>query len=186
MNLIPETMELLAEMKIPYCFNSSTLKALLIQGKRFESDTEIDVIIPIKYREKILNYPLEKYFISSTSVIGMGSVGMVLHDGGWPQNGQIGKGIAFASVIEKDGYEIDNIDGDMFHIHPAGTIFPFGEIEVDGVKYSVPNKPEEYLRHIYGDEWNIDNPKWAWVNSVNIMHANTLDELIQKYKEKHG
>lgn len=54
------------------------------------------------------------------------------------------------------------------YMQPIELLQNFKEVNFYGLKLRIPNLPEEYLRHVYGDDWRIPQKKFSWWKMKNV------------------
>jgi phosphorylcholine metabolism protein LicD len=165
------------KLDIPYCLINNTLLGLLRDKQPFKTSTQVPVFVPIKYRDKIIIDRTYEYNLCA-STTSQGNINILLN--------YITKSeIAIHFQVEQDGCLINNLIYKLFFIYDKDIIFPLKKLKYKGYQLPIPHKPEQLLREYYGD-WEVrHSKKWDWEKAPNIIHADSVDKAIKKYKEKH-
>ena len=131
-------------------------------GDAIPHDTDVDFMILMEDKDKVAAFRQsledDKDF-------------HYLHTFGTPENGYE---FSFANHGVKIDFFFAYEEGDklwysswygaeqLFYDLPKCLFDDLKEIEMQGVKFFIPNPPEEYLTLLYGD-WQTVNPDWNWV-----------------------
>jgi hypothetical protein len=161
----------LKEMKVPFCLGNNTLLALYRDGKPFEDtwfEHEAIFFVPVKYRNKVLNYPNQAFYNISPTITGLGNLGLDRH----------GLKMALIFYTEKGKHLVMNIYKDFFFVYDKDTILPFKKIDYEEHKLPIPHNTEKFLSEYYGD-WKVKQAVWHWDTAPNVIHAQSIREAIK-------
>lgn len=82
------------------------------------------------------------------------------------------------------------VDPNRLFLMPKDTIYPLIETEYLGVKAKIPKNYQAHLEFLYGEDWNVEKPKWHFTADFYLAREQTHIELDpddgSKWNKYHG
>ena len=179
---------ILSDNNIEYCITWGTLLSFIRDGDLFEEDDDVDFSINSKdfYLVKHLIRKHRFHSVTPTSVPRWGKVHIEKHHLSLLQCIiQYGYAMSFVDIYPYEDSEHDYVtdywQGEKLSIGekierktalhiPKDLLFPFKEVDFNGAKIKIPNKPEEFIEYGYGEHWREKLEKgkdysWSVVNN---------------------
>ena len=91
-----------------------------------------------------------------------------------------------ALVAFQKAFEVARIQNGLFSESQVPIIESIISSEIDLKRWEAVNKNYEYLEHLYGRIYNVDNPKFSLaLQKISLWHVNALDLNLDGQRVKH-